>query len=286
MTSSRRRGARSTPPAPVLVLALVAVAFFALPLVGLLWRAPWSHAWRYLSDDQSLTALRLSLVTSLWATLLSMVFGVPLAWLLARASFPGRSALRALCTLSMVLPPVVGGVALFFALGRRGLIGQWLDRWFDLRLPFTTAGVVVAQTFVAMPFLVITVEAALRQTDIRMEEAARTLGASRWYTFRRVTLPAVRPALVAGAVLAWARALGEFGATITFAGNFPGTTQTMPLSIYLALESNPEQAIVLALVLIAVSFAVLAGLRDRWLGALRSSAGDLRPDGQVSGVAS
>ena len=286
MTTSRRRGARSTPPAPVLLLAFVAVAFFALPLVGLLWRAPWSHAWRYLSDDQSLTALRLSLVTSLWATLLSLVFGVPLAWLLARAAFPGRSALRALCTLSMVLPPVVGGVALFFALGRRGLVGQWLDRWFDLRLPFTTAGVVVAQTFVAMPFLVITVEAALRQADIRMEEAARTLGASRWYTFRRVTLPAVRPALVAGAVLAWARALGEFGATITFAGNFPGTTQTMPLSIYLALESNPEQAIVLALVLIVVSFAVLAGLRDRWRGALRSPAGAVQADGHGSEIAS
>ena len=270
MTRGRRRGGRNLPPAPVLVLAVIAAAFFALPLLGLLWRAPWSHAWRYLTDDQSLTALRLSLLTSLWATLLSLVFGVPLAWLLARTQFPGRSALRALCTLSMVLPPVVGGVALFFALGRRGLVGQWLDRWFDFRLPFTTAGVVVAQTFVAMPFLVITVEAALRQMDARVEEAARTLGASRWYTFRRVTLPAVRPALVAGAVLAWARALGEFGATITFAGNFPGTTQTMPLSIYLALESNPEQAIVLALLLIVVSFAVLAGLRDRWLGALHS----------------
>jgi len=270
VTRGRRRGGRNLPPAPVLVLAVIAAAFFALPLLGLLWRAPWSHAWRYLTDDQSLTALRLSLLTSLWATLLSLVFGVPLAWLLARTQFPGRSALRALCTLSMVLPPVVGGVALFFALGRRGLVGQWLDRWFDFRLPFTTAGVVVAQTFVAMPFLVITVEAALRQMDARVEEAARTLGASRWYTFRRVTLPAVRPALVAGAVLAWARALGEFGATITFAGNFPGTTQTMPLSIYLALESNPEQAIVLALLLIVVSFAVLAGLRDRWLGALHS----------------
>lgn len=256
----------------MLVLAIVAVLFFALPLLGLVWRAPWSNAWGYLTDDDALTALRLSMICSLWATALSVVFGVPLAWMLARVDFPGRSAVRALTTLSMVLPPVVGGVALFFALGRRGIVGQYLDRWFDITLPFTTAGVVVAQTFVAMPFLVITVEASLRQLDLRFEDASRTLGASRWYTFRRVTLPAIRPALVAGAVLAWARALGEFGATITFAGNFPGTTQTMPLSVYLSLETNPEEAIVLALVLIAISFAVLVGLRDRWFGrSLRST---------------
>ncbi len=247
-----------------MALAAIAVSFFALPLIGLLWRAPWSHAVDYISEDSSLTALKLSLICSLWATVLSIIFGVPLAWLLARVRFPGRSVVRALCTLSMVLPPVVGGVALFFALGRRGIVGQYLDRWFDLRLPFTTAGVVVAQTFVAMPFLVVTVEAALRQLDGRLEDASRTLGASSWYTFRRVTLPAIRPALAAGAVLAWARALGEFGATITFAGNFPGTTQTLPLSVYLALETNPEKAIVLALVLIVISFAVLIGLRDRW----------------------
>ena len=261
-----RRSKRVSLPIPVFVLACIAGLFFALPLVGLLWRAPWTRAWDYLTEHDSLLALRLSLICSLWATVLSITFGVPLAWLLARVSFPGRSVLRALCMLSLVLPPVVGGVALFFALGRRGLVGQYLDRWFDLRLPFTTAGVVVAQTFVAMPFLVITVEAALRQLDTRFEDASRTLGASRWYTFWRVTLPAIRPALVAGAVLAWARALGEFGATITFAGNFPGRTQTMPLAVYLALESNPEQAIVLAMVLIAISFAVLVGLRDRWLG--------------------
>lgn len=253
-------------PLPALALAVIAIAFFALPLVGLLWKAPWSGAWSILTTTRSLTALRLSIYCSLWATALSLAFGVPLAWMLARVDFAGRSIVRALCTLSMVLPPVVGGVALFFALGRRGLVGQYLDRWFDIRLPFTTAGVVVAQTFVAMPFLVLTVEAALRQMDGRFEDAARTLGASRWYVFRRVTIPAIRPALVAGAVLAWARALGEFGATITFAGNFPGTTQTMPLSVYLALETDPREAIVLAIVMIVVSFAVLVGLRDRWLG--------------------
>jgi len=260
-----RRG-RRRPPLGVLVPAIAALAFFALPLLGLLWRAPWSDAWTVLRTGTALTALRLSMICSLWATALSIVFGVPLAWLLARVPFRGRSLVRALCTLSMVLPPVVGGVALFFALGRRGLVGQWLDRWFGITLPFTTAAVVIAQTFVAMPFLVITVEAAFRQLDPRFEEAAETLGAGRWFTFRRVTLPAIRPALVAGAVLAWARALGEFGATITFAGNFPGRTQTVPMAVYLALDSNQPQAIVLALVLIVVSFAVLAGLRDRWIG--------------------
>jgi molybdate transport system permease protein len=270
--SRNRRGRRAGLPIPVLALAIVGIVFFALPLIGLLWRAPWSNAWQYLTNDDALQALRLSLICSLWATGLSVVFGVPLAWLLARVEFPGRGIVRALCTLSMVLPPVVGGVALFFALGRRGIVGQYLDEWFGITLPFTTAAVVIAQTFVAMPFLVITVEAALRQLDARFEDASRTLGASRWYTFRRVTLPSIRPALVAGAVLAWARALGEFGATITFAGNFPGTTQTMPLAVYLSLETNPEEAIILALVLIAISFAVLVGLRDRWFGRAGQSA--------------
>jgi molybdate transport system permease protein len=270
-----RQATRRTPvPVAAVALAAIAVAFFALPLIGLIWRAPWSSAWRYLSADSAVTALRLSLICSLWATALSIVFGVPLAWVLARVDFVGRGVVRALCTLSMVLPPVVGGVALFFALGRRGLVGQYLDRWFDIRLPFTTAGVVVAQTFVAMPFLVITVEAALRQLDGRVEDASRTLGASRWYTFRRVTLPAIRPALLAGTVLAWARALGEFGATITFAGNFPGTTQTMPLAVYLSLETNPEEAVVLALVLIAISFAVLVALRDRWFANAAATPGE------------
>ncbi len=272
MSRTRQRGRRVGLPVPVLVLAILAALFFALPLAGLLWRTPWADAWSYLADDDVLTALRLSLWCSLWATALSLVFGVPLAWLLARVDFPGRGLVRALSTLSMVLPPVVGGVALFAALGRRGLVGQYLDRWFDITLPFTTAGVVVAQTFVAMPFLVITVEAALRQHDTRFDDASRTLGASRWYTFRRVTLPAIRPALIAGAVLSWARALGEFGATITFAGNFPGTTQTMPLAIYLTRETNPDEANVLALVLIAISFGVLVGLRDHWFG--RSDRGD------------
>jgi molybdate transport system permease protein len=268
----RRQVGQERLPVPALVLAGVAVAFFALPFVGLLWKAPWGDVWSILSSDSSRTALRLSLWCSLWATLAAVLLGVPLAWLLARVSFPGRGSVRALCTLSMVLPPVVAGVALFYALGRRGLVGQYLDRWFGFTLPFSTAGVIVAQTFVAMPFLVISVEASFRQLDTRYEDAARTLGASRWYVFRRVTLPAIRPGLVAGAVLAWARALGEFGATITFAGNFPGRTQTMPLAIYLTNETDPDEAIVLSLVLVAVSFAVLVALRDRFLGAGRQPA--------------
>jgi molybdate transport system permease protein len=265
-SSRRRRVPQESLPLPALILAIIAIAFFALPFIGLLWKAPWGDAWSILTSDSSLTALRLSIYCSMWATGLALVFGVPLAWLLARGAFPGRGLVRALCTLSMVLPPVVAGVALFYALGRRGLVGQYLDDWFGITLPFSTAGVIVAQTFVAMPFLVLTVEAAFRQRDPRFEEAARTLGGGRWYIFRRVTLPAIRPGLIAGAVLAWARALGEFGATITFAGNFPGRTQTMPLAIYLTNEIEPDEAIVLSLVLIAVSFAVLVALRDRFLG--------------------
>jgi molybdate transport system permease protein len=261
----RRRPISQRPPWPAVLTAAVGIAFFALAFIGLLWKVPWSSAWHVLSAAGSRKALRLSLVCSVWATVLAMFFGVPIAWLLARIDFRGRGIVRALCTLSMVLPPVVAGIALFYALGRRGIVGQYLDRWFGITLPFTTAGVVVAQTFVAMPFLILTVEAAFRQQDLQYEDAARTLGASRWYLFRRVTLPAIRPGLIAGGVLAWARALGEFGATITFAGNFPGRTQTMPLAIYLAAETNPEEALVLSLVLVAVSFGVLVALRDRYL---------------------
>jgi molybdate transport system permease protein len=264
--AARRRVGRERLPVAALILAFVAIAFFALPFIGLLWKAPWSDAWSIFTSHSALTALRLSLYCSLWATVLAVIFGVPLAWLLARVSFPGRGLVRALCILSMVLPPVVGGVALFYSLGRRGLFGQYLDRWFGITLPFSTAAVIVAQTFVAMPFLILTVEAAFRQQDTRFEDAARTLGASRWYVFRRVTFPAIRPGVIAGAVLAWARALGEFGATITFAGNFPGRTQTMPLAIYIANEVDPDEAIILSLILIAISFGVLVALRDRFLG--------------------
>ncbi|MBB3726558.1 ABC transporter permease [Nonomuraea dietziae] len=252
-------------PWMLLVPAVLGLAFLVLPLAGLLVRAPWPTLLQRLAEPQVLQALRLSLVTASIATAVCLVLGVPLAWLLARVSFPGRRVVRALVTVPLVLPPVVGGVALLLLLGRRGLLGQWLESTFGLTLPFTSAGVVVAEAFVAMPFLVISVEGALRGADQRFEEAAATLGASRWTVFRRVTLPLIMPGIVAGAVLCWARALGEFGATITFAGNFPGTTQTMPLAVYLALETEPEAAIVLSLVLLAVSVIILASLRDRWV---------------------
>ncbi len=246
---------------------MVAAAFILLPVAGLLWRAPWSGLGGDLWSPGVRTALRLSLVCSLWATALSVVFGLPLAWVLARARFPGRRLLRALTLLPMVFPPVVGGVALLLAFGRQGLVGRWLYDAFGLRLAFTTAGAVLAETFVALPFLVVPAEAAFRSLDRRYEEAARTLGAGRWTAFRRVTLPLAGPALVAGAVLCWARALGEFGATITFAGNTPGRTSTVPLQVYLLLESGRlEAAVALSLVLLAVSVAVLVALRDRWLG--------------------
>jgi molybdate transport system permease protein len=209
----------------------------------------------------------LSLQVSLWALVLSIGLGFPIAWLLARVAFPGRRLVRALVTLPMVLPPVVGGVALLVAFGRQGLIGQWLDQWFDVQLAYTTTAAVLAATFVSLPFFVVTVEAALRSADRRYEDAARTLGASPGVVLRRVTLPAIRGAVGAGSALAWARALGEFGATITFAGSFAGRTQTMPLAINQALDSDVQAAILLSLVLLAVSVAVLASLRDRWLGA-------------------
>jgi molybdate transport system permease protein len=251
-------------PWALVLPALVALAFLVLPVAGLLVRAPWSTLGTRLAQPEILDALRLSVVCATLATVVCLILGVPLAWVLARVSFPGRRLVRALVTVPLVLPPVVGGVALLLALGRNGLVGQWLYRWFGVSLPFTTPGVVVAEAFVALPFLVISVEGALRAADLRYEDAAATLGASRWTTFRRVTLPLIAPGIGAGAVLCWARALGEFGATITFAGNFPGRTQTMPLAVYLALENDPQAAIVLSLVLLAVSVVVLAGLRGRW----------------------
>ncbi|MGW6206209.1 molybdate ABC transporter permease subunit [Streptomyces sp. NPDC055089] len=260
-----RTGVGRGVPLPLLIPALIGLAFLIVPLVALLVRAPWTSMPELLTSPEVWQALRLSLVCATAATAVSLVIGVPLAWLLARVEFPGRGLVRALVTLPLVLPPVVGGVALLMALGRNGIVGKTLDDWFGITLPFTTAGVVIAEAFVAMPFLVISVEGTLRAADPRFEEAAATLGASRFTAFRRVTLPLIAPGIAAGAVLAWARALGEFGATITFAGNFPGRTQTMPLAVYLALQSDPEAAIALSLVLLAVSIAVLAGLRGRWM---------------------
>jgi molybdate transport system permease protein len=274
---SRPRRHLERTPWPVVAVACFAVLFVALPLVGLIQRASWGDFWRDITSPEALDALRLSLLCSVSAAALSVALGFPLAWVLARISFAGKPLVRAVVLLPLVLPPVVGGVALLAAFSRNGLAGGWLyDATADggwlawlpggpIQLTFSPAGVVLAETFVALPFFVLTVEAGLRSTNERYEQVAATLGAGRWLAFRRVTLPLVAPSVVAGAVLAWARALGEFGATITFAGNIAGRTQTLPLAVYLTLATHPETAVALSLVLLAVSLVVLISLRDRWL---------------------
>ena len=261
----RRRLAQRV-PVGLLVPAALGLLFLVLPLAGLVIRAPWTTLPERLTEPATLTALGLSLQTATIATVVCLLLGVPLAWLLARVEFRGRRVIRALVTVPLVLPPVVCGVALLLVFGRKGLLGAWLDATFGFTLPFTTTGVIVAEAFVAMPFLVIAVEGALRGADARYEEAAATLGASRWTTFTHVTLPLVAPGVAAGAVLCWARALGEFGATITFAGNYPGITQTMPLAVYQTIESGDlDGAVVLSLILLTVSVTILAALHDRWI---------------------
>jgi NifC-like ABC-type porter len=246
--------------------ALLGMAFLLVPLAGVLAGTPWGDLPERLGSSAVTEALRLSLVVSGSALALSLVLGVPLAWLLARVDFPGKTVVRCLVMLPMVLPPTVAGVALLQGYGRRGLAGGVLDSWFGVTLPFSTAGAVVASAFVAMPFLVISLEGALAGLHPRYEETAMSLGASPLHVFRTVTLPMVTPGLVAGAALCWARALGEFGATITFAGNLPGTTQTLPLQVYLLLQDDPEGATAVSLLLLAIAIAVLVALRGRWLG--------------------
>lgn len=281
--AGRAAAARTPPgralPVAALVPAVVAIALLALPVVGLVVRTPWSRLGEVLADPAVRQALALSLWTATIATGVCLLLGVPLAWLLARGRVPARRLVRALVTLPLVLPPVVGGVALLAVLGRRGVVGGWLESW-GVTLPFTPAAVVVAQTFVAMPFLVVTVEGALLGADRRFEEAAAALGASRLTVLRRVTLPLVAPSVAAGAVLTWARALGEFGATVTFAGSFPGRTQTLPLTVYAALDRDPDAAVALSLLLLVVCVAVLVGLRDRWVGGGVAAAPD---DGRRDG---
>ncbi|MCX5588536.1 ABC transporter permease [Streptomyces erythrochromogenes] len=237
-----------------------------MPLIGVLVRTPWGDLGEHLGSPGVVEALKLSLVVSLWALGLSLVLGVPLAWLLARVRFKGKALVRSLVLLPMVLPPTVGGVALLLGFGRRGLLGPWLEDSFGITLPFHTSGAVVAATFVAMPFLVISLEGALGGLKQSYEETAASLGASPVRVFFTVTLPMVAPGLVAGAALTWARALGEFGATITFAGNLPGTTQTLPLQVYLLLQDRPEAATSVSLLLLAIAMAVLIALRGRWTG--------------------
>lgn len=263
-----RREVKAKRPLPIVAPAVLGLSFLCLPLVALFQQAPWSRLASILVSDTVVEAARVSLFVSVGATVASVLLGTPLAWLLASLDGRLRTWARAIVLLPMVLPPVVGGVALLFALGRSGLVGQLLDNaWFSITLPFTMKGATVAATFVALPFFVITAETAMREQHERFAEAASALGSSPWNTFRKVTLPLSRPAMVAGASLAWARALGEFGATVTFAGNLAGKTQTLPLSTFLAIESGrPEEAIAASLLLLSLSVIVLARVGGRWLG--------------------
>jgi molybdate transport system permease protein len=242
------------------VLATLFLLFLGIPLASLLFQEPLSAIWSELQQPVVLQALQLSLITTTLSTLTAIVFGLPVAYILARYNFAGKKLLETLVTLPTVLPPVVAGVALLLTFGRMGLIGRYLDM-IGITIPFTAVAVVMAQTFVAAPFFVNSAKAGFEQLDRRYEQAAYTLRASPFYTFFRVVLPLVQPALLSGIGLSWARSLGEFGATITFAGNFAGTTQTVPIAVYLASETDLDQAIALAVVLLAVSFGLLLALR-------------------------
>ncbi|MFJ2559533.1 MULTISPECIES: ABC transporter permease [unclassified Streptomyces] len=283
MSRSRTRGLRA--PVALALPALLAVAFLLLPLIGILARTTWSELGTHLTSPGVVQALKLSLLVSFWALALSLLLGVPLAWLLARVDFPGKTLVRTLVLLPMVLPPTVGGVALLLGFGRRGLLGPFLEDTFGITLPFHTSGAVVAATFVAMPFLIISLEGTLAGLRPAYEETAASLGASPVRVFLTVTLPMVAPGLAAGAALTWARALGEFGATITFAGNLPGTTQTLPLQVYLLLQDSPEAATSVSLLLLAIALAVLIALRGRWTGhtADRTRERGPLPDGDGTG---
>jgi molybdate transport system permease protein len=269
-----RRGQR--PPLLLIPPALVGVAFLVLPTLALLVRAPWSDLVSIYSHADTAdgidvaAAVRLSVLASLVTTGVAVVLGVPLAWLLARVRFPGRGLLRGAVTMPLVLPPVVGGLALLLAFGRRGLVGSWLDDTFGLSLSFTPTAVVLAQTFVAMPFLVVTLEGAFRSADAGLEEAAATLGARRTRVFTRVTLPLAVPSLISGMVLCWARALGEFGATMLFAGNVMDYTQTAPTGVLTAFQSSPQDAVALSLPMMLIAIVVLVALRERWLRGVAS----------------
>jgi molybdate transport system permease protein len=242
------------------VLAGSFFLFLGIPLAALVIREPPALLWQAIQQPEAIEAVQLSIITTCISTLLTVVFGLPVAYVLARLRFPGRAVLETLVTMPTVLPPVVAGVALLITFGRFGLLGRYLSP-LGISLPFTTVAVVMAQMFVASPFFINTAKAGLEQLDRRYELAAYTLRASPFYTFRRIVLPLIRPALLSGIGLAWARALGELGATITFAGNFPGTTETTPIAVYIAAESDLESAVALSVVLLAISFGVLLALR-------------------------
>ena len=256
-------------PRGLWLIAMPAVSIVIVPVIAVFWRTDWSSFLTSISNDTSRTALVLSLRTSIIATILALIFGTPLAWLLANRDFKFKSLVRAFCVLPMVLPPVVGGVALLYAFGRRGLVGARLDDWFGIQLAFTQTAAVLAQFFVAAPFFILVMEAAFDQVDRRIVGTARTFGAGPWRAFVTVTLGLVRPSLLAALVLTWARALGEFGATIAFAGNTAGRTQTVPLAVYSQLESGGDDALALSMLMMIVSLGVLIALRGKWVNALR-----------------
>ena len=255
----------SKTPLVITAVAALGVVLLVAPIVGLVWRTPWTKFFAIVMDDPVREAAALSMVVATSAAVACVVLGLPLGFVLARSRIRGSRLLRALILLPMVLPPVAGGTALLFALGRRGIIGQRLDDWFGITLPFSTAGAIVAATFVALPFFVLAVESALEGLDPELEETAASLGSSPTRVFITVTVPLIRPAVLAGVTLSWARALGEFGATIAFAGDSPGRTRTLPLALYRSLATDPDQALVMGIVLVAVALSVLVGLRSRWL---------------------
>jgi molybdate transport system permease protein len=240
---------------------LLLLLLLTLPLVALILRVPSASVLAGLSDPMVLQALRLSLVTSLAATGVVILLGLPMAYLLATRTFPGKSIIEALVDLPLVLPPTVAGLALLLAFGRAGLAGRALSM-IGLEIPFTTLAVVIAQSFMSLPLFVGSARAGFSSIDRRYLEMAKTLRAPPGYSFWRVMLPLAAPSLIAGAAMTWARALGEFGATITFAGNLPGVTQTMPLAVYMALQSNLDAAIALSLILMVTSLALLVAIRS------------------------
>ncbi len=261
-TTSTSRGARRW---PLLIPAWIAIGVLLLPLIALLLTVDWVNLPTNVSSPLAWQAVRLSAVTTSITLVVVVLLGTPLAWVLARGAHRLLPWLRALVTVPLVLPPVVGGVALLAAWGRGGVLGGPLDEIFGIAIPFTTVAVIIAEVFVALPFYVISVEGSMRGLDARYDGIAATLGASPMRTFMTVVIPLVAPGMAAGAALAWARALGEFGATITFAGNFPGRTQTVPLAVFTALEQDPDAALALSVLMLAICVVVLGSLRSRWL---------------------
>lgn len=250
-------------------VAAAGALFVVVPLIALVAQVDWTHFWTLVTSTSARHALALSLKTSLAATGLCVALGTPMALVLARATFRGASLVRSIVLLPLVLPPVVGGLALLHTFGRNGLLGHSLEV-LGVRIAFTTTAVVLAQAFVALPFLVLSLEGALRTAGTRYDRVASTLGARPTTVLRRVTLPLVLPGLVSGTVLVFARALGEFGATLTFAGSLEGVTRTLPLEVYLQRETDPDAAVALSLVLVAIAVAVIA------IAARRLPVGEVR----------